>query len=42
VLALEQEKDSFAHQNNQLKNKLKIMAAEITNYNSTVVQKIYN
>jgi chromosome segregation ATPase len=41
ILALEQEKDSLANQNAQWKAKLKQMAAEITQYNTTVVQKIY-
>lgn len=41
ILALEQEKDAVLHQNHQLKQKLKTMAAEIANYNTNVVQKIY-
>jgi uncharacterized protein YoxC len=41
ILAMEQEKDCLAHHNHQLKQKLKTMAAEITNYNSSVVQQVY-
>ena len=40
-MTLEQEKDSVAHHNHQLKNKLKAMAGEISDYNANVVQKIY-
>lgn len=41
ILALEQEKDNLASQNAQWKIKLKQMTAEITQYNTNVVQKIY-
>ena len=41
ILALEQEKDNLASQNAQWKLKLKQMTAEITQYNTNVVQKIY-
>ena len=41
ILTLEQEKDSVAHHNHQLKTKLKAMAGEISDYNANVVQKIY-
>lgn len=41
ILALEQEKDAIGHQNHQLKVKLKTMASEIAQYNTSVVQKIY-
>ena len=41
ILALEQEKDTLASQNAQWKVKLKQMTAEITQYNTNVVQKIY-
>ena len=41
ILVLEQEKDALAHHNHTLKQKLKTMANEINNYNTNVVQKIY-
>lgn len=41
MLALEQERDVLFSQNGQWKIKLKTMAAEITQYNANVVQKIY-
>ena len=41
ILALEQEKDSLLAQHAHSRAKLKQMAAEIANYNTTVVQKIY-
>lgn len=40
-MALEQERDVLFGQNAQWKIKLKTMAAEIAQYNSNVVQKIY-
>lgn len=41
MLALEQERDVLFGQNAQWKLKLKTMAAEISQYNANVVQKIY-
>lgn len=41
MLALEQERDVLFGQNAQWKLKLKTMAAEIAQYNTNVVQKIY-
>jgi hypothetical protein len=39
---MEQEKDQILNQNSQLKARLKTMASEIANYNTTVVHKIYD
>lgn len=42
ILALEQEKDTLAAQTAHWKGKVKQMSTEIANYNTTVVQKIYD
>ncbi len=42
ILVMEQEKDQILNQNSQLKARLKTMASEIANYNTTVVHKIYD